>query len=95
MSEDSASNTPVPADPSGVAAQVQSRLSELAGEGARPVSLSLDFGPACGEAREGRMEAWIDRQTRSLAFVRARLSAADGRMIAAGSAVFARPAAGA
>jgi acyl-coenzyme A thioesterase PaaI-like protein len=41
------------------------------------------------------MEAWIDRQTRSLAFVRARLSAADGRMIAAGSAVFARPAAGA
>ena len=83
--------SPVPSDPAGVAALVQSRLSDAAGAGARPVSLSLDFGPACGAAPEGRLEAWIDRQTRSLAFVRARLEAADGRMIAAGSAVFARP----
>ncbi|MFM8374618.1 MAG: PaaI family thioesterase [Phenylobacterium sp.] len=90
MAED-ISLSPVPADPAGVAALIQSRLSAAAGEGARPVSLSLDFGPACGVAREGRLEAWIDRQTRSLAFVRARLAAADGRMVAAASAVFARP----
>lgn len=90
MAED-APLSPVPVDPAAVAALIQSRLSAAAGEGARPVSLSLDFGPACGAAREGRLGAWVDRQTRSLAFVRARLEAADGRMIAAGSAVFSRP----
>jgi acyl-coenzyme A thioesterase PaaI-like protein len=91
MTDDVPPLSPVPADPAGVAALVQARLSELAGAEVRPVSLSLDFGPACGEAREGRMESWVDRRTRSLAFVRARLAAVDGRMIAAGSAVFSRP----
>lgn len=83
--------SPVPEDPAGVAALIQASLSAAAGEGVRPVSLSLDFGPACGAVREGRLEARIDRQTRSLAFVRARLAAADGRLVAAASAVFARP----
>jgi hypothetical protein len=78
----------VPADPAGVAALIQARLSETAGDGVRPVSLSLEFGPACGEAQEGLLESWTDRRTRSLAFVRARLAAPDGRMIAAGSAVY-------
>ena len=85
--------SPIPADPAGVAALIQARLSEVAGEGVRPVSLSLDFGPACGLAPSGVLESWVDRRTRSLAFVRARLEAPDGRMIAAGSAVFSRLAA--
>lgn len=87
---DPASLSAVPVDPAGVAALVQSRLSALAGESARPISLSLDFGPACGVASQGRLEAWVDRETRTLAFVRARFDADDGRMIAAGSAVFSR-----
>jgi hypothetical protein len=85
--------SPVPDDPAGVAALIQARLSEVAGHAVRPVSLSLDFGPACGEVRTGVLESWVDRRTRSLAFVRARLEAPDGRMIAAGSAVFTRLAA--
>ncbi|MFM8820240.1 MAG: hypothetical protein ACKOD3_06795 [Phenylobacterium sp.] len=81
--------SPIPADPAGIAGLVQGRLSDLAGDGFRPVSLSLDFGPACGRVGEGLFEAWVDRRTRSLAFLRARLTAPDGRMIAAASAVFA------
>lgn len=80
-----------PSDAAGVAALVQARLSELAGDDVRPVSLALDFGPACGEAGTARLESWVDRRTRSLAFVRARLTTPDGRVIAAGSAIFSRP----
>ncbi|MCA3721276.1 hypothetical protein [Phenylobacterium sp.] len=83
--------TSAPSDAAGVAALVQARLSELAGEDVRPVSLALDFGPACGKAGAARLESWVDRRTRSLAFVRARLTTLDGLVIAAGSAVFSRP----
>ena len=93
MSQDVTQVEPVPPDPAGVAAIIQGRLSELAGSGLRAVSLSLDFGPAWGSAQTGELEAWIDRRTRSLAFVRARLMASDGRMIAIGSGVFCLPAA--
>lgn len=48
--------SPIPADPAGVAALIQARLSEVAGEGVRPVSLSLDFGPACGLAPSGVLD---------------------------------------
>lgn len=93
MTEPRPAPSPIPDDPAGVAALIQARLSEAAGDSARPVSLSLDFGPACGQVRTGVLESWVDRRTRSLAFVRARLEAPDGRMIAAGSAVFTRLAA--
>ena len=76
MSQDVTQVEPVPPDPAGVAAIIQGRLSELAGSGLRAVSLSLDFGPAWGSAQTGELEAWIDRRTRSLAFVRARLKTA-------------------
>lgn len=81
----------VPVDPAGIAALVQARLSAMAGEGFRPISLALDFGPGGGTAMTAKLEAWVDRRTRSLAFVRAKLMAPDGQMIAAGSAVFSRP----
>ena len=93
MSQDVTQVAPVPAIPSEVAAIIQGRLSEVAGSGLRAVSLSLDFGPAWGSAEVGRLEAWVDRRTRTLAFVRARLTASDGRMIAVGSGVFSLPAA--
>ncbi|MFZ4066014.1 MAG: hypothetical protein ACOYKF_00610 [Phenylobacterium sp.] len=93
MNPDFTQVAPVPPDPAGVAAIIQGRLSELAGSGLRAVSLSLDFGPAWGSAQAGELEAWVDRRTRSLAFVRARLMASDGRMIAVGSGVFSLPAA--
>lgn len=92
MSDRAPPHEPVPTDPSGVAALIQGRLSDLVGPDLRPVSLSLDFGPACGSAARGTLVAEVDRRTRTLAFVRARLTAPDGRLIATGSGVFSRPA---
>ena len=92
MSEDARPDLPVPADPAAVAALIQGRLNDLIGPDLKPVSLSLDFGPACGVAGRGTLVAEVDRRTRTLAFARARLTAPDGRLIATGSGVFSRPA---
>ena len=56
--------SPVPEDPAGVAALIQASLSAAAGEGVRPVSLSLDFGPACGAARARSPAAGRDSPAR-------------------------------
>jgi acyl-coenzyme A thioesterase PaaI-like protein len=63
----------------------------MLGAAAIPVSLTLDYGPALAAGEAVRLEARVDRQTRTLAFAHARIvRARDGAVAAAGSAVFRR-----
>ena len=69
------------------AALLEDALREIAGPGAEPTSLIVDYGPAavpCGA------KAWVERATRTLVFAQAEARSADGALVAAASAVFRR-----
>jgi acyl-coenzyme A thioesterase PaaI-like protein len=72
-------------------------MAEVAGPGAEPVSVSLDFGPAVAPGQALTLEAWVDRATRTIVFARGRAVTKDGAVAAQVSAVFRRgaPAGGA
>ncbi len=81
----------VPATPAAAAVMLEPVLAEIAGPGADLVSLSLDYGSALPVDGEVRVEASLDRATRTLVFVQARLvSLEGGTFFATGSAVFRR-----
>ena len=72
-----------------LAALLESALRDIAGDGAQPVSMALDYGSA---AEPLTPRAWVERATRSLMFVQAEALDAEGRLAGAASAVFRRPA---
>ena len=83
----------VPATPAATAVMLEPVLAEIAGPGAELVSLTLDYGCALPVNGEVRVEASLDRATRTLIFVQARLVTLEGEtFIATGSAVFRREA---
>ena len=69
------------------AALLEDALREIAGPGAAPASLVIDYGPAAGPCGA---KAWVERATRSLVFAQAEARSADGALVAAASAVFRR-----
>lgn len=75
------------------AALLEDLVLAVAGPGDAPVSLTLDYGarPRTGESVVA--EAWVERATRTLFFISARLTrAADGAVLITGSAVLRRAA---
>ena len=78
-----------------VAALLEDALRQVAGAGAVPTSMTIDYGsgdpPAAGGSATAK--AWIERSTRSLLFAQAEVRAADGGPVAIASAVFRRTAA--
>ncbi len=82
-----------PGGPAPAATLLEPLLASAAGMGAEPVSLTLDYGRAVAAGAPVVAEAWIDRATRTLVFAHARLLAANGDLVASGSAVFRREAA--
>jgi acyl-coenzyme A thioesterase PaaI-like protein len=69
------------------AALLEDALREIAGAGAEPTSITIDYG-VTGEAVAAK--AWIERSTRSLIFAQAEARTEQGTMVAAASAVFRR-----
>ncbi len=80
----------MPQGPAAVSMLLQPILSQAAGEGAEPVSLTVDYGAAVAAGEPVKVEAWVDRATRTLVFAHARIFAGSGVMAASGSAVFRR-----
>lgn len=79
--------------PAAAAALLEPLLREVAGEGALPVSLTLDYGAAVAAGEAVTVEAWIDRATRTLVFAYGRvLRRGDGALLVSGSALFRRAA---
>lgn len=76
-----------------VAMLLQPVLAEAVGAEAQPVSLTLDYGAPLKAGEAVRVEAWIDRATRTLVFAHARILDRTGALAASGSAVFRREAA--
>lgn len=72
-----------------LAAQLESVLRKAAGEGTTLTSMTVDYGAG---AISGDLEAkgWVERATKSLAFVQAELRCADGGLAASASAIFRR-----
>jgi hypothetical protein len=84
----------VPQTPAAAAVLLEPVLAEIAGPGADLVSLTLDYGAALPVAGDVRVEASLDRATRTLIFAQARLMSLEGEtLLATGSAVFRRQAA--
>ena len=83
---------PFPAGPAAAAALLEPLLAEVAGEGAAPVTLALDYGAPAAAGETLLVEAWVDRATRTLVFAQARATGESGAMAVTGSAVFRRPA---
>lgn len=72
-----------------LAAQLESVLRKAAGEGTTLTSMTVDYG--AGEvAGDLEAKAWVERATKSLAFVQAELRRADGGLAASASAIFRR-----
>lgn len=83
-------DTVMPAGPAAAAVLLEPLLDEAAGPAQR-VSLTLDYGTPAAAGEAVRVEAWIDRATRTLVFAHARLlRASDLALVASGSAVFSR-----
>lgn len=72
---------------SSTAALLEDALRQIAGPGAEPTSMTVDYGAA---AQPLVAKAWIERSTRSLVFAQAEARTPDGAMVAAASAVFRR-----
>jgi hypothetical protein len=70
-----------------IATLLEDALREIAGPGARPASMTLDYGSAGGDLT---CRAWIERATRSLVFAQAEARNAAGELAGAASAVFRR-----
>lgn len=82
----------MPAAPAAAASLIEPLLKEAAGPGAEPVSLTLDYGPATAAGTSVMLEAQVERATRTLVFLHGRLLSPEGQVLAAGSAVFRKPA---
>ncbi|WP_304168200.1 PaaI family thioesterase [Phenylobacterium aquaticum] len=80
----------VPQGAAAAALLIQPVLAQVAGDDAHPVSLSLDYGPALVPGQTVRVEAWVDRATRTIVFAQARVLAPDGALAVQASAVFRR-----
>lgn len=84
-------DTSLPAGAAASAALMEPALAEAAGADASPVSLTLDYGAAAPAGEAVRVEAWIDRATRSLIFAHGRVvRSADEAVVMMGSAIFRR-----
>ena len=84
--------TVLPAAPAAAASLLEPLLAEVAGAGAQPVSLTLDYGVAATAGANVTLEAQVERATRTLVFAYGRLLSSEGLVLAAGSAVFRKPA---
>lgn len=84
------SQTRLPDAPAAAARLIEPILAQVAGPGAEPVSLTLDYGVAAKPGDPVTVEAAVDRATRTLVFATARLVDARGGLIASASAVFRR-----
>ena len=82
--------TILPDGPAAAARLLEPVLVEAAGEGAAPVSLTLDYAASARPGAAVSVEARLDRATRTLAFVYGRLLTERGDVIATGTAVFRR-----
>jgi hypothetical protein len=82
----------VPDGPAATARLMEPLLTEAAGPGAEPVSITFDYGPGGAAGQQVSVEALVERATRTLVFAVARILAADGTVLATGSAVFRKPA---
>jgi acyl-coenzyme A thioesterase PaaI-like protein len=80
----------MPEGPAAVAMVLQPLLAQAVGAGAEPVSLTMDYGAPVAAGEPVKVEAWVDRATRTLVFAHARIVAGSGAMAASGSAVFRR-----
>jgi len=81
----------MPAGPAPVAALLEPLLAELAGEGARAVSIAFEFARVLPAGAVVRLEADTERSTRTLAFLQGRILNGDGAPAASASAIFSRP----
>jgi acyl-coenzyme A thioesterase PaaI-like protein len=84
--------TILPAAPAAAAALIEPLLTQAAGMGAEPVSLTLDYGAPFRPGEAVIVEAGVDRATRTLVFAYGRLLTLEGTVLATGSAVFRRAA---
>jgi acyl-coenzyme A thioesterase PaaI-like protein len=78
----------VPDGPAAAARLMEPLLAKAAGAGAEPVSITFDYGPAGAAGQRVSVEALVERATRTLVFAVGRVLAADGTVLATGSAVF-------
>lgn len=85
-----AENLAVPEGSAAAAALIQPQLARAAGDDAQAVSLSLDYGPALVPGQIVRVEAWIERATRTIVFAQGRILGPDGALAVQASAVFRR-----
>lgn len=84
-------DTILPAGAAASATLLEPALAAAAGADASPVSLVLDYGAPTPAGEAVRVEAWIDRATRSLVFAHGRvLRSADEAVVMMGSAIFRR-----
>jgi acyl-coenzyme A thioesterase PaaI-like protein len=80
----------LPDGPAAAAQLLEPALAAVAGPGAEPVSLTLDYAASARAGAVVTVEAGLDRATRTLAFAYARLVDMEGSVIATGAAVFRR-----
>ena len=83
----------LPAAPAAAASLLEPLLARAAGQGAEPVSITLDYGPAGKPGDSVVVEALVERVTRTLVFAVGRLLTPEGTVLVTGSAVFRRGAA--
>lgn len=83
----------LPAGPAAAASLMEPLLAQAAGEGAEPVSITLDYGPVAKAGDAVVVEALVERATRTLVFAAGRLCTPEGTVLVTGSAVFRRMAA--
>lgn len=76
--------------PAALAALLEPALAEVAGAGAAPVSISIDYGQAAASGEALTLEADVERMTRTLVFANARVRTVTGALVANASAVFRR-----
>lgn len=80
-----------PAAPSAAASLLEAAFAEMLGAAAAPVSMTLDYGAPLEAGEMVRLEAQVDRQTRTLAFAHARIvRTRDEAVAATASAVYRR-----
>jgi hypothetical protein len=80
----------VPEGPAALSVLMDPLMVEVAGPGAEPVSISIDYGPAVAAGQALTLEGWIDRATRTIVFARGRALTGEGGVAAQNSAVFRR-----
>jgi hypothetical protein len=79
--------TPFAGAPGEAAAVLEPLLLAVAGPGTSLLSTAFDYGPPEAAQGEATAEAWIERTTRSLVFVHARLTGPDGAVLVTCAAV--------